>query len=185
MDKPTMHLAERHALLDQFRSSHHRLLALVSRLSHSQWHFRPAPDRWSIADCLEHVTAVEARVLAAIHKQLEGPADPSKRALTEGKDAAVRQRIPDRSNRIEAPEPVRPTGRWPETAELLAQYQATRNRTIQFVTDTVADLRSRSWPHIALGDLDCYQWLLAMSHHGDRHALQIQEIQQHPDYPAT
>jgi len=174
-----------HPALDQLAATPEIFRALMAGLHEQQTEWSPGPGRWSIADCLEHVTAVEARVLAAIHKQLEGPADPSKRALTEGKDAAVRQRIPDRSNRIEAPEPVRPTGRWPDTAELLAQYQATRNRTIQFVTDTVADLRSRSWPHIALGDLDCYQWLLAMSHHGDRHALQIQEIQQHPDYPTT
>ena len=180
-----MEAHERQAALEQFRASHDRLLKLVERLTPAQWSFRPGEGKWSIADCLEHVTAVESRVFGSIQKQLAGPGDPEKRKLTEGKDATVRRMIPDRSTKIEAPEPVRPTGRWPEIPELLAQYRATRERSMKFVEETEADLRSRSWQHIALGELDCYQWLLAMGHHGDRHAKQMEEIQEHPKFPAA
>ena len=180
-----MEAHERQAALEQFRASHERLMGLVERLTPAQWSFRPGEGRWSIADCLEHVTAVEKRVVGAIQKQLAGPGDPEKRKLTEGKDAVVRRMIPDRTAKIEAPEPVRPHGRWPELSELLAQYHATRESTMKFVEETAADLRSRSWPHIALGELDCYQWLLTIGHHGDRHARRVEEIRRHPEFPTA
>lgn len=178
-----MNTQERQSLLDQFHASHQRLLALVAGLSPAQWSFHPAPERWSIADCLEHVTAVEERVLGLIHKQLEGPGDPERRALTEGKEDVIRRSMPNRSNKIVAPEPVRPSGRWPEPAELVARYTATRERTVAFVKETTADLRGRGWSHIAFGELDCYQWLVAISHHGDRHAAQMEEVTREPAYP--
>jgi DinB family protein len=181
-----MQTQERQAALDQLRASDERLMALVEKLTPAQWSFHPGEGRWSIADCIEHVTAVESRVFGAIRKRLEGPAgDPEKLKLTEGKDELVRRAIPDRANRIEAPEPVRPTGQWRGISELLAQYRATRERTIAFVEETGADLRSHSWPHIALGEMDCYQWILTLGHHGDRHAKQVDEIRRHPEFPAA
>lgn len=179
-----MHMRERQAALDQLRASDERLTGLVEKLAPAQWTFHPGEGRWSIADCIEHVTAVESRVLSTIRKRIEGPADdPEKSAMTLNKDDLVRRAIPDRTNRLEAPEPVRPTGQWHEISELLAHYRATRARTIAFVEETAADLRRHSWRHIALGELDCYQWVLMLGHHGDRHAEQIEEIRRHQEFP--
>ena len=61
-------------------------------LTPDQWRFRPAEGRWSIGDCIEHVTAVEARVLRAIGKQLDRPPEPEKRHLAEGKDALAKEK---------------------------------------------------------------------------------------------
>jgi len=181
-----MEAHERQSILDQYQASHERMMALLEKLTPAQWQFRPGSGRWSIAECLEHVAAVEARVVGNIHKQLAGPpGDPEKLKETAGKDEMLAKLIPDRSNRVEAPEPVRPTGRWPEVSELLAHYQATRASTIRFVQETADDLRSRSWAHPHFGEMTCFQWLLAMSHHGDRHAKQIEEIRQHPEYPVV
>ena len=38
------------------------------------------------------------------------------------------------------------------------------------------DLRSHFFAHVAFGDLDCYQWLVAMGQHTLRHVAQIEEI---------
>jgi hypothetical protein len=180
-----MQTQERQAALDQLRASHERLMGLVERLTPAQWSFHPGEGRWSIADCIEHVTAVENRVLGAIGKRLAAPGEAEKAMPPAEKDEVVRRTIPDRTKRIEAPEPVRPRGRWQQVADLLAEYRTTRERTLKFVEETAADLRSRSWPHVALGELDCYQWILVMGHHGDRHAKQVEEIRRHPGFPAS
>ena len=44
-------------------------------------------------------------------------------------------------------------------------------------------LRAHFFPHIAFGDLDCYQWLLLVGQHSLRHALQIEEIKASAGYP--
>ena len=94
-----------------------------------------------------------------------------------------RRSIPNRTKRIEAPEPVRPTGNWEDPSQLLAEFLATRERTILFAASTDEDLRNHFFPHIALGEIDCYQWLVVLSQHGGRHAQQIEEIKSHPAFP--
>jgi hypothetical protein len=123
-------------------------------------------------------------------KKLEGPPEPRKQdsahdGLIRGKDEAIAKMVPDRTTRREAPEPVRPIGQWPDTRELLAEFQKTRARTAQFVADTEADLRSYSLPHPAFGELDCYQWLIVLGLHGERHARQIEEIKADAEYPGS
>ena len=48
---------------------------------------------------------------------------------------------------------------------------------------THGDLRNYVIPHMALGELDCYQWLLVLSLHGSRHAQQIEEIKAAAGFP--
>jgi hypothetical protein len=178
-----MNEKERQALLDEFAASRTRLLGLVEALTPEQWRFHPAAGRWSVGDCIEHVTAVETRILRAIGKQLERPPEPEKRPQAEGKDSLAKDWISDRTKRIEAPEPVRPKGNWEDPNQLLAEFLAARERTIQFTSATNGDLRNRFFPHIALGEIDCYQWLVVLSLHAGRHAQQIEEIESHPAFP--
>jgi len=175
---------ERQLVVDQLKASQERLLGLVHGLTADQWTFRPAEGRWSIGECLEHVVRVENRVLGLIGKKLdESMPEPEKRDPTHANDALVAQAIPDRTIRRQAPEPVRPTGQWPDANELLAEFQKTRQRTTEFAATTQGDLRSYFVPHMALGELDCYQWLLVLSLHGVRHAQQIEEIKAAPGFP--
>ena len=177
-----METHERQLVVDQFNSSEARLEELVKGLSADQWTFREAPDRWSIAEVIEHVIAVEERITRRIAKILEGPGEPEKRAGAAGKDALVQSRGTDRSSKFNAPEPVRPTGKY-ESAELMAEFRKTRERTMAFVGQLQSDLRNHFIPHPVFGDLDCYQWLLLLGKHGDRHALQIEEIKANKGYP--
>jgi uncharacterized damage-inducible protein DinB len=174
---------ERKAVLDQLDASRDRLLGLVEGLTVEQWTFRPGEGRWSISECLEHVTRVENRVTGLIGKKLQEPQEPEKRELVAGKDAMLARVIPDRTNRIEAPEPARPISQWPDPNELLAQFQTTRASTTRFTAETGADLRRYFIAHPVFGELDCYQWLLALSLHGERHARQVEEIKAAEAFP--
>jgi uncharacterized damage-inducible protein DinB len=176
---------ERQLVLDQLKESRARLFGLVESLTAEQWTFHPGEGRWSIRDCLEHVMRVENRVFGLIEKKLAEPPEPDKQDPAHTKDALVAKSIPDRTLRREAPAAVRPTGEWADSSQLLAEFGKTRGRTIDFAARTQTDLRSRFIPHMAFGDLDCYQWLLVLSLHGERHARQIAEIQADPSFPAA
>jgi DinB superfamily len=47
--------AERETLLKNLEESRERLLAVAKNLSCEQLHYRSAPDRWTVAECMEHI----------------------------------------------------------------------------------------------------------------------------------
>ena len=81
------------------------------------------------------------------------------------------------------PPQVDPTNRWPEFEELMRQFENTRERSVNFAAATEADLRSHFSPHPFLGDLDCYQWLLFMGLHCERHVRQMEEVKADMGFP--
>jgi DinB superfamily len=176
---------ERQLVLDQLASSEARLLELVDGLTSEQWSFREKPERWSIAENIEHLIAFENFITRAIANVMEGPAEPDKKALAAAKEPLVFGLANARSTKFNARESVRPVGRWPDTTELIAELRSTRARTLAFAAETQADLRGHFFPHIAFGDLNCYQWLVVLGQHGARHALQIEEIKADLAYPAS
>jgi DinB superfamily len=180
-----MEVHERRLVLEQLASSEARLLELVDGLTPEQWGFRETPERWSIAENIEHCIVFERFILGMIAKALEGAAEPEKKAGVAGKEALVLGLAKARSTKFNAREVVRPVGRWPDTAELVAELRRTRAGTVAFAAETQSELRDHFFPHVAFGDLDCYQWLVVLGQHGARHALQIEEIMADPAYPAS
>jgi hypothetical protein len=178
-----MEIHERQVVLDQLVSSEARLLELVGGLTPEQWNFRETKERWSIAENIEHVIVVENFIMSAIDKVMQEPAQPDKKTQTGGKDSLVMRLGNTRGIKINARDAARPAGRWPETEEMILELRRTRARTVAFVAETQVDLRDYFFPHVAFGDLDCYQWLVVMAQHGARHALQIEEIKADPRYP--
>jgi hypothetical protein len=173
---------DRDRLLEHLAESREFLLHTVDNLTPEQRSFRPAEDRWSVADCIEHITVVEHGTLQRIQTILQGP-PPDEPAPTEGKDEMILDRVPARATRVKGPAQVMPTGRWPDFEELLRQFEAARERTLRFAAVTQADLRSRAFPHPFLGPLDCYQWLLFLAAHCERHAHQVEEVKSDPAFP--
>jgi hypothetical protein len=174
--------AERDQLLLHLAESREMLLHLVDNLTGEQRSFRPAEDRWSVADCVEHLAVVENFTLQRIQTILQEP-PPDQPADTQGKDQVILDRVPVRASRVKGPAQVMPSGRWPDFEELLRQFEAARERTLRFAAVTQADLRSRAFPHPFLGPLDCYQWLLFLAAHCERHSRQVEEVKADPGFP--
>ena len=125
-----------------------------------------------MAECLEHITVTEGFILGNINKTLQQAAAASVPSF--GDDGIV-QMVADRSTRINAPEILIPTGRWPHD-RLLAEFRLARGRSFDFAATTETQLRHYSFPHPMLGPLDCYQWLLLIGAHGERHRAQAEEV---------
>src|SRR6202167_1469823 len=81
--------AERELLLKNLAESRERLLQMAKNLSREELHSRPAPGRWTVAECVEHIVTVEKRLLGAIQKTLETAPDSSKRSAMDGQDEAL------------------------------------------------------------------------------------------------
>ena len=172
----------RHYLLEQLQNNQTRILALIEPLTPQQWNFKPAPDRWSISEVMEHVVTVENRVLGIIQQKTEGAAEPNKKSATE--DAMLFAAVPDRETRRQAPEIAIPTGQL-QGRQAQAEFEKCRQRTCDFIAANTNDLRQYFHVHGAFGELDCYQWVMLLALHGERHARQIEEVKTISGYPQS
>ena len=137
-----------------------------------------------MAGCVEHIILVEGFVLRTIQTTLQAPPEPSeKQTEVRRKDPIVMERVPARTRRVMGPPAVHPTNRWPDFEELLDQFETTRHRSATFAAETDADLRSHFFPHPFIGDMDCYQWLLFLGLHCERHVRQLEEVKADPGFP--
>jgi uncharacterized damage-inducible protein DinB len=171
--------AERERAAVYLAETRERLLRMAHGLSPAQLQFKPGPDRWSVAECLEHIVVVETGVLRLIEGALQKPASSFKSSAE--LDARL-QRAPDRTVRVKAPDILVPTGRWPHD-QLLREFETARKGTAEFAATTNAELRLHTFPHPLLGELDCYQWLLLIAAHGERHRAQAEEVMADAGFP--
>ena len=78
------------------------VLAATKGLSEAQWNFKPATNRWSVAEVTEHIAAAEDLLFNMVQEQvMKGPprsAGEDVKAL----DAFVLAAIPDRSHKAQA-----------------------------------------------------------------------------------
>ena len=155
-------------------------------LSGAQWNFREGAERWSVADCAEHIAVSEAEIYSIFQKEVVSSAPrPELKAAVEGKDALMFDRVPHRTRRVQAPENLRPTRRWADPSEAVRNFLASRDTAIEFAKHSDLDLRSIFGEHPFLKTLDGYQWLLFLAGHSARHVEQIREVQAHVGYPMS
>jgi len=180
----TLSAEERAAALTSLQATHDAFLKSIAGLSEKQWRFKPAPDRWSVAEVSEHIAVSESLLLGLVQtKIMTSPADPGKRAEAAGKDQIIMEKVPDRSRKAQAPEFLKPTNRWATEAELTKAFEDSRKATMDYIRTTNDDLRDHFGPHPLLGTLDAYQWILLISAHSERHTKQIEEVKADPNFP--
>lgn len=139
---------------------------------------RPAPDRWSAAEILEHVALVEHTVLQSCTRQLAAARAAGLPAETDTSSvigSLPPERIANRRRPVSAPDGLTPKGMDPEAA--WADVEAVRARLREFIVscDGLA-LGQVTFPHPFLGPLTLYQWLLFAAGHHARHADQLREL---------
>ena len=182
-DATSLTADERSFALQQLQTTRDNFLKSIAGLSEKQWTFKPAPDRWSVAEVSEHITVSESTIFGVVQKTMQSPAAPEKREQVKGKDQIILQKMVDRSHKAQAPAVLRPTGRWTTEAELTSAFEAGRKLTMDYVKTTNDDLRDHFFDHPIFGPLDGYQWLLLLSAHSARHTEQIEEVKSDPNFP--
>jgi len=157
------------------------VIASVKGLSEAQMTFKPAPERWSVAEVLEHIATAEEYIFGMVsEKIMKAPAGPAGRDLVKI-DGMVLAMIPDRSVKAEAPPPLVPKNRW-APAETLDHFVKSRANTIAYMK-TTPDLREHAVDSPLGQPLDGYEWLLFIGAHSERHTKQILEVKADPNFP--
>lgn len=170
--------------MSNLHASRKMFLDATANLTPAQWAFKAAPDKWSIAECAEHISVSEDYIWGLVDKMVAGPpSDPELVAKTKGKDEMLVKMVPNREQKFQAPEPIQPKKLLADPNEYVARFKASRDKHIAYVDTTTDSLRDRVSPHPAAGPLDAYQWILLVSGHTERHVLQILEVKADPNFP--
>jgi len=163
-------------------SSKKGVLAATKGLSEAQWNFKPAPDKWSIAECMEHIAASEDFIRGTVEQNvMKAPAAPDRDIAKI--DAGIVANVPDRSNKVQAPEPLKPTNRFGSPQAAIKHFIESRAKTEEFLKST-ADLRGHAVDSPVGGKWDAYEFILMIAAHSERHTKQIEELKTNPGYPA-
>jgi hypothetical protein len=175
---------ERKQAVDYLELTRKKFLDSIKGLSDEQWKYKPAPDRWSVAEVAEHIGISEQTIFGMITGQImkSGP-DPSKRAAAKGKEEQILKMIPDRTTKAQAPEMLKPVGRWATREALIEEFKKDRGSAIRFVKTSSEPLRDHFGPNPVFTELDAWQWILFMSAHTERHTAQINEVKADPGFP--
>jgi hypothetical protein len=175
---------ERAAALAYLQKTEAGVIEGAKGLSTAQLNFKAAPEKWSVGEVLEHIASSEDFLMGLVQEQvMKGPARPDGEDV-KAIDAFVLKAIPDRSNKLQAPEPLKPNNRYGSPKDTIAHFEASRAKTIAFLNDT-NDLRDHAIDSPLGKKLDGYQWLLFIAAHSERHTKQLLEVKADPNFPKS
>jgi hypothetical protein len=164
------------ARLDEARSGLHQAVESVPSPLRSR---RPADDRWSVNDVLEHLSLVEQlftkRMVDALTTAREAGLGPEHAASYDPLPAEIDVMVVDRANKRTAPEPAVPRGLDNDAA--LKAVEASRAALLHVLTraDGLA-LSEVFTSHPRFGTLSLYQMTELIAGHEKRHTEQVREV---------
>ena len=167
--------AERAALVEMLEQGRKETEELVARAEGDLFTTKPAPDRWSVAEVLEHIGATEQALFGMVHTALAAAPDPEAPQLLAAVPVAdLAGRIKSREQRFQAPAELQPKG-GKSRQELLALYRTAHDATLEFVRTTQAAVAAYTAPSPA-GKLTVHHVLTLIAAHNLRHNQQIAEV---------
>ena len=164
--------AEKDRALRYMESTKANVLEATKGLSEAQWNFKPAPDRWSVAQVMEHIAVSEDFIRDNLVKQKvmvspQGQPDRDVKKI----DEAV----------MAAQEPVLPRNRFGSPEASLKHFLESRATTERYLKTTTG-LRD----HVMdgpVGKMDGYEFILFIAAHCERHTKQIEEVKADVNFP--
>jgi hypothetical protein len=171
---------DREHLLVHFEMTTQMLAEQVQGLSPTQLEYKASPNRWSIREVVSHLAVAEPDYWRDIQKALKATPDMKDRKsvasdadiLWYGIDRVVHTKTGGGHEKVET---------YKNMEQALGKFQALRATMIEYINTTNDDMRAHSF-----GDrevIDCWQWMLEISTHAERHIQQIREIKSDPNFP--
>jgi len=152
-------------------------------MSDAQLNFKPAPDRWSIGECIKHIAVAEQGLWQMTDGALKQAATPEKRSGVKFSDEQVVQMIESREQKVKTAPGMEPQNTpYKSIADALASFRDSREKLIRYVKTTDEDLRN----HLVTlppGSFDSYQMILFIGAHSNRHTQQMEEVKADPNFP--
>jgi hypothetical protein len=177
MMKTTFHtVAEIFEALDASRA---RLDATLAVLGAGQETLRDTPERWCVAEVVEHVALVEkqmGRLVGLLLAKAEADGAPPPPAA-DGPLVALDE-VAERAGRekYQSPEMAVPRGGAPVSQSLAALRESRAALNALRPRVEAVGAATHTYPHPAFGPLNLYQWLAFVALHEDRHRRQIETL---------
>ena len=172
---------EKDRALQYLESTKKGVLEATNGLSEAQWNFKPAPDRWSVAQVTEHIAAAEDFLRTLITEKVMVAAAGEPGRDVKKTDDAVLAMVPDRTTKVQAPEPLVPTNRFGSADGSIKHFVESRAMTENYMK-TTAGMRDHVMDS-PMGKLDGYEFVLLIAAHSERHTKQINEVKADPNFP--
>lgn len=173
--------AERAEVIELLLKSEEEMLRAIDGLTDQQWTFKPAPERWSIGEVVEHIVLADALLFDTAVKALDGRMDEAWNA-TLAKSDVLRKALPNRSRRVDAPAAIKPQQAMTRAA-LVSRFKEQRAKALAFARETDKPLKAHTAQNPFFGSLNAHQWLLYIPLHHVRHNQQIAEVKASSGYP--
>ncbi len=162
--------------IEEIESTQAKLLSVLEDLNEDQSKFKINPMVWSIHECMEHIVITEVGVYRILSKENSNPAS----SIAEHDEMLGKHKIAlnqqDRSVKREAPENIKPMGRFSNMDELRSKFQSNRTRICEGLRNSEFVFDTQLFKHPVLGELTKKDWLNFMIHHTERHRVQIEDI---------
>ncbi|PSL34996.1 DinB family protein [Chitinophaga ginsengisoli] len=176
---------ERKDAIDLLKSTENDLLQEVKGLSEAQLKYKPAPDRWSVEECVIHIATTEQMLWQATDAGIKQTANPEKRSEIKMTDEQIVKGVEDRSTKRQTSDNLKPENSpFKSMSEALASLKSSREKLTSYVKSTSDDLRDHVLT-MPFGSLDSYQMILFIAAHNGRHTLQIKEVKADPGFPKS
>ncbi len=169
---------EREHLVAHLQMTQSWLTDEVSSLSAAQLNFRPAPEKWTVAEVVQHLVISEPNYWNLLQKSLKEP--PKKLENRHADDADVLWYGIDRTRHDKTSPDENPKDQKIDVAQAMKTFLAMHARLLEIAQTSNEDLRGHAVPEWGV---DAYQCLLEISTHEQRHILQVREIKASPGFP--
>lgn len=173
--------AERKFAVDHLNKTRADLIAAVQGLSDAQLNYKPAPDRWSVLECVQHITLASQGIYEFMQQTLKTPNDSAWKSTVT--DEGFIKNVEDRSHKAQAAEPLKPShSTYKDLASTLKAFNDERDSLINYVNTNQDDLRSHIG-NLGFAKVDAYQIILLISAHTNRHTQQLNEVKANAGFP--
>jgi hypothetical protein len=174
---------ERKVAIDLLQQTEQGVIHAIAGLSDAQLNFKPAPDRWSVLECIKHIAVSEQSLWHVTDSAIRGAVNPEKRSEIKTTDEQLVQMVESREKKVKTAPSFEPQNTpFKSFDEALESFKTNRAKLIEYVKTTNDDLRN----HIVTlppGSFDSYQMILFIGAHSNRHTQQIEEVKADPSFP--
>lgn len=183
LNNNTLTKQERKFIVSHLKDTKTDVFKTVKSLSEAQLNYRQSPGQWSIKECFYHLALAENGLWSRLETAMKEPAKPEQRSKVKISDHDLMKAIANRDIKTKAPEAFLPEKAvWKSINEAISEFKASRSQHLKYAKTTTEDLRNH-FIQMRIGWIDCYQFIIFMSAHSDRHTQQINEIMADPGFP--
>ena len=180
---PTISDKERKDAIEQLSNTEQGVFNSLKGLSDAQLNFKPAPDKWSISECVKHIATTEMFMWHITDSVLKLPADAAKRSAIKATDDQVLQMVASRAQKIKTFPFLEPQNSpFKSCPDALSSFYDSRKMLREFVANSNDDMRDHVIT-LPFGSFDSYQMILFIAAHSNRHTQQIEEVKADPNFP--